>query len=273
MMNLLIYFFIAALVVFLDLFTKFLVKSSEVLMSGGVIDLIPGIFRFRYVENPGAAMGSFVGNRWVFMLFSTVAIIGIVVYLVINRKTVTRLAGTSLALIMGGGIGNMYERLFNKNAQGVYVVTDFLDFYPLDFWKWVFNVADAAVCVGAGLMVLYLILDIVREVKEKKHPELYDELVALDGIEEDDESLADLMALDGAEAEPESPLMSAEENGQPEADEDDVDDGYEDIDYDGEEDGLDVEDSFPIYDADDVDDGDEENDFFVEDDEEEDDLL
>ncbi|MBQ7363984.1 MAG: signal peptidase II, partial [Clostridia bacterium] len=172
-MTLFFYFSIIVLVVFADLFTKFLVKGSELLMAGGSIEVIPGVFRFRYVENPGAAMGSFAGNRWVFMVFSTVAIVAIVVFLLLKHKTVHKLLGVSLALVTGGGIGNMYERLFNQNARGQYVVTDFFDFYLFDFWKWVFNVADVAVCVGAGLMMLYLILDLIADYRARKHPERY----------------------------------------------------------------------------------------------------
>ena len=197
-MTLLLYFAIIVLVIFADLFTKFLVKGSELLMSGGVIELIPGVFRFRYVENPGAAMGSFSNNRWVFMIFSTVAIIALIIFLVIKYKTLNRLLGVSLALITGGGVGNMYERLFNQNAQGKYVVTDFFDFYLFDFWKWVFNVADVAVCVGAGLMMLYLILDLIADFRAHKHPERYDELVALDALDEDTDDVLELLALDGA---------------------------------------------------------------------------
>lgn len=199
-MSLILYFCVAAFVVVLDLISKFMVKGSEVLMRGDVIDIIPGVFRFRYVENPGAAMGSFASNRWVFMVFSTVAIIAIAFYLVKYRKSINRLFGISLSMIMGGGIGNMYERLFNQNAAGQYVVTDFFDFYLFSFWKWVFNVADVAVCVGAGLVVLCLILDIVKEYRAHKSTSEQDELVELDAISEDEDDLRELALLDGEEA-------------------------------------------------------------------------
>jgi len=202
-MNLILYFGVAAFVVALDLITKFLVKGSEVLMRGDVIDIIPGVFRLRYVENPGAAMGSFASNRWVFMIFSTVAIIAIAIYLVKYRKSINRLFGVSMAMIMGGGIGNMYERLFNQNAAGQYVVTDFFDFHLFSFWKWVFNVADVAVCVGAGLVVLCLIIDLVKEYRAHKNAPEQDELVELDAISEDEDDLRELTLLDGEEPEDE----------------------------------------------------------------------
>ena len=208
-MSLILYFCVAAFVVALDLITKFMVQGSEVLMRGDVIDIIPGVFRFRYVENPGAAMGSFANSRWVFMVFSTVAIIAIAFYLVKYRKSINRLFGISLSMIMGGGIGNMYERLLNQNAAGQYVVTDFFDFYLFSFWKWVFNVADVAVCVGAGLVVLCLILDIVKEYRAHKNASEQDELVELDAIAEDEDDLRELALLDGEEA-----LEEANEKGE-----------------------------------------------------------
>lgn len=132
------------------------------------------------------------------MFFSTVAIVAILLYLVFGYKKIKPLLGISLAMITGGGIGNMYERLFNQNAQGQYVVTDFFDFYLFDFWKWIFNVADVAVCVGAGMMILYLVLDLIDDFRAKKHPEQYDELVALDRIDEDTADVSELLLLDGA---------------------------------------------------------------------------
>ena len=197
LMTLVLYFVLIAFVVFADLFTKYLVKGSELLMSGGVIDLIPGVFRFRYVENPGAAMGSFTENRWVFMVFSTVAIVAIALFLILKHKSVNKLLGVALSLVTGGGIGNMYERLFNQNAHGQYVVTDFFDFYLFDFWKWVFNVADMAVCVGAGLMFLYIVLDVIADIRAAKHPERHDELVALDMLDESTDDILELYQLDG----------------------------------------------------------------------------
>ena len=73
-----------------------------------------------------------------------------------------RILAAALALVIGGGIGNMIDRV----AYGF--VVDFIDFCAFDFWKWVFNIADSAVCVGAGLFILFLILDTVKEFKKGK---------------------------------------------------------------------------------------------------------
>ena len=68
-----------------------------------------------------------------------------------------------IAVIIGGGIGNMIDRV----AYGF--VVDMIDFCPFDFWIWIFNVADACVCVGAGVVILSIVLDIVKEVKARKN--------------------------------------------------------------------------------------------------------
>ena len=124
------------------------------------ITLIPGVLDFTYVENRGMAFGLLADHRWVFMVFSTVGIALLTLYLF--RFVKSRLGRVALALVIGGGIGNMIDRI----AYGF--VVDFIDFCAFDFWKWVFNIADAAVCIGAGLFILQLILDIVAESKRPK---------------------------------------------------------------------------------------------------------
>ena len=93
------------------------------------------------------------------MIVSTVMIIALSLYLYLGHAE-SRLYGISLAMIVSGGIGNMIDRI----ALG-YVV-DMIDFTLIDFA--VFNGADSFVCVGAGLLILALILDIIKESKEKK---------------------------------------------------------------------------------------------------------
>ena len=126
------------------------------------VEIIPGILRFTYVENRGAAFGMLSDNRWIFMIISSLAIVALMIYLWKFRPE-SRLACMALSLIAGGGIGNMIDRV----ALG-YVV-DFIDFcaFP-SLWMWVFNIADACVCVGAGLLVLWLILSMIEESREQK---------------------------------------------------------------------------------------------------------
>ena len=119
MSSLIVWLCIIAGSIVLDQVTKLLVVRY--LMDNSPVTVIDGVFRFSYVENPGAAFGSLSEHRWVFMVISTVAIIGLLAYL-IWRKPKDRLFGVALSLVIGGGIGNMIDRV-----RLGYVV-DFLDF-------------------------------------------------------------------------------------------------------------------------------------------------
>ena len=144
----------------LDQLTKYLVVSNMALHES--IDIIPGVFRFTYIQNDGAAFGSLDNARWVFMILSTVAIIGILAYM-FWKKPQNKLMLSALILIVSGGIGNMIDRI----ALG-YVI-DFIDFCAFPkIWMWVFNVADSFVCIGAGLLILWLVLDMIREHKAER---------------------------------------------------------------------------------------------------------
>ncbi len=143
--------------VLLDQLTKYL--TVFYLKPADTVPLIEDVLHLTYVENTGAAFGMMKDNRWVFMTVSTVAIVGILVYLMVKRPT-GRLECLSLSLIVGGGIGNMIDRFI------LGYVIDMIDFRLINFA--VFNVADSFVCVGAGLMVLSLIMAMIKESRAEK---------------------------------------------------------------------------------------------------------
>ena len=122
------------------------------------VTLIPGVLDLTYVENRGMAFGLLADHRWVFMVFSVLGIGLLAFYLIRYVKSTWGRIG--LSLIIGGGIGNMIDRV----AYGF--VVDFIDFCAFDFWVWVFNVADAAVCVGAGIFIIEMIVELVAEYKK-----------------------------------------------------------------------------------------------------------
>ena len=117
------------------------------------------VFHFTFVANRGMAFGMLPNHRWVFMLFSTVAIIALAAYLYLGYAQ-TKLYSIAAALIISGGIGNMIDRIWLE------FVIDFIDFRIINFA--VFNVADSFVCIGAGLLILALVLDLVKEAKNNK---------------------------------------------------------------------------------------------------------
>lgn len=141
----------------LDQLSKFL--AVKLLAPVESVPLWEGVLHLTYVENRGAAFGMLADHRWVFMSISSVAIIAIALYLYSGRNT-SKLYTAALMMIVSGGIGNMIDRI----ALG-YVI-DFIDFALIDFA--VFNIADSIVCIGAGLLILSLVLDIIKEAKAEK---------------------------------------------------------------------------------------------------------
>ena len=143
-----------------DYFSKIIVMENMTL--GDSIPIIKGVFHLTYITNPGAAFGSFSDSRWVFMIASTVMIIGLAV-LIVFWEDKNNLFYVSASMILGGGVGNMIDRIFYGE------VVDFLDFcaFP-DLWSWIFNLADSYVCVGVGLLMIYYVMSEVKHAREEK---------------------------------------------------------------------------------------------------------
>lgn len=99
-------------------------------------------FRLTWAENTGVSFGMFRNNNLFFLAFSAALICALLLF---KRRIHAhgRLAAAGLALVLGGALGNLYDRI----AYGF--VIDFLDF---SFFPAVFNAADAAITVGAGLL-------------------------------------------------------------------------------------------------------------------------
>lgn len=151
---------VAAIVVILDQLTKIATVSNMAVSQS--TPLIENILHITYVQNKGMAFGLFADNRMVFMI-PTVVLIAAVIWALVKYSKKNKVLDASLGLVLGGGIGNMIDRI----ARG-YVV-DMIDFCAFDFWQWVFNVADAAVVVGACLFVLVMLTDKNLFADEKKN--------------------------------------------------------------------------------------------------------
>lgn len=145
--------------VFLDQITKLIVVSQMELHEE--VKFLPGFIRFYRTENTGAAFSMFSEHRWVFMVFSTIAMLAIAVLLWKFAKRHPLLT-LSLSMILGGGIGNMIDRVANG-----YVV-DFIDFQFMKFA--VFNVADVFVTCGSVLLAVYILF-----IESKNEPKAKEE--------------------------------------------------------------------------------------------------
>jgi signal peptidase II len=155
--NYFIYSAIIALGIVIDQLTKWL--AVKYLTKVNTLPIIENVLHLTYVENRGAAFGMLADRRWIFITVSTVTVLALA-FLLYSGKLQGRLYSTAIAMIISGGIGNMIDR----TALG-YVV-DFIDFRLINFA--VFNGADSFVCIGAGLLVLALIKEIIKESKNKK---------------------------------------------------------------------------------------------------------
>lgn len=143
--------------VVLDQLTKYFAQLY--LQPVGTMPFIPGIMELRFVLNDGAAFSSFAGARLFLILFTGIAIAALAVYL-FWKKPPKRLERTALVLLIGGGLGNLIDRVRTG------VVVDFFATTFVDFA--VFNVADCFVCVGAAMLILHVFLE---ERKKSGEPE------------------------------------------------------------------------------------------------------
>jgi len=177
---------VSAAILVADQITKMLVRGFHIPGLGirwegmplGTSHPILGEFlRLTYVENPGMAFGIDIGGKIFFSVFSILASIGIITYLyrVRNERLGFRF---SLALILGGAVGNLIDRLFyGVLFQGAPLfqgrVIDFLDveffdiaLFGVHLTRWpVFNIADAAVTTGVLLLLVFY-----RTPVEQGHP-------------------------------------------------------------------------------------------------------
>ena len=131
---------VVVLSVVLDQLSKYLAVTY--LTQIDTFPVIENVLHFTYVENRGAAFGMLSGHRWVFMVASIVGIIALAVWLAVS-KTKNRWMQCAIALVIGGGIGNMIDRVRLE-----YVI-DFIDCRFIDFY--VFNIADVKMILFKSL--------------------------------------------------------------------------------------------------------------------------
>ncbi len=175
-------------IVLLDQVTKLLVKGASIPLLGiswegmryGLsVPILGEFFRLTYIENPGMAFGINVGGKPVFSFISLIATAAIILYLFKSRNEPFGFR-LSLAMILGGAVGNMIDRIFYGviYGEGPLFYGKVVDFLDLDFpnldlfgyqlYRWpVFNVADASVTIG-----VILLLFLSRKSSERGVPDL-----------------------------------------------------------------------------------------------------
>ena len=144
---------IAGIVIILDQITKAIILHFIPLHHS--ISVIPGFFSITHIENPGGAFG-FMANQssalrsLIFLFFSSLAIC-LIFYFYKKTPEKYSLLAMGLALIFGGAIGNLIDRI------RFWKVVDFLDFYVGDLHWPAFNIADSAISIGMAIFVYHFV--------------------------------------------------------------------------------------------------------------------
>ena len=140
---------ISLIALVIDMLSKVLVKHFIFL--GQRIKIIKNLFYITYVKNTGAAFSIFRNNT-LFLIILSIVIIGLLFYYLSKKIYLSKLENISYGLILGGAIGNLFDRIIYG-----YVI-DFIDIYIFKFDYPVFNIADMAIVIG----VIILIIDLFR---------------------------------------------------------------------------------------------------------------
>ncbi len=136
---------ISLIVIIIDRILKVLVTNNFVLNVRNKI--IDGFFYITNCHNEGAAFSLFSGNV-LFLIFITLIVL-FLIYRTINKENVNKIGVLAYGLLLGGILGNLYDRIFYG-----YVI-DYLDFVIFKFNFAIFNLADAAIVIGAILLIVF----------------------------------------------------------------------------------------------------------------------
>ena len=136
---------ISLIVIIIDRILKVLVTNNFVLDARNKI--IDGFFYITNCHNEGAAFSLFSGNV-LFLIFITLIVL-FLIYRTINKENVNKIGILAYGLLLGGILGNLYDRIFYG-----YVI-DYLDFVIFKFNFAIFNLADMAIVIGAILLIVF----------------------------------------------------------------------------------------------------------------------
>lgn len=145
-----IYYIIALVIVLFDQLTKWLIVSYMSL--GQSITVIENFLYITSHRNRGAAWGILQGQMWFFYIITVIVVVILVMYIQRLPKQ-QRLMGIGLGLMLGGAIGNFIDRIFRKE------VVDFINTYIFTYDFPIFNIADSALVIGVGLILILTLLE------------------------------------------------------------------------------------------------------------------
>lgn len=150
---------VAVLVLVVDQFTKAYVAANFTLATSR--NFIPGLIDLTYIHNDGGAWGMLGGYTWI-LLSVTIIIMLVCITLLLKYGSGDKLMFWAIMLVLSGGVGNMIDRIFRDGNVVDFLHLEFMPDFP------VFNVADCAIVIGAGLLLLYYLLGTIKETREKR---------------------------------------------------------------------------------------------------------
>lgn len=140
-------------VVILDQISKWIIQRTIALYD--VVPVMPGCFNLIHIQNPGSAFGLFANQEGIFrnffLLIAAIIAICLVLYLYKNTPRQYPALSIGFALILGGAVGNMIDRLRLGR------VTDFIDLYIGNFHWPAFNIADSAISIGMVIFGYHIV--------------------------------------------------------------------------------------------------------------------
>ena len=153
----------------IDIVTKQIVMHSGLEPNSGEY-FNWGFVRIGYVLHYNAAFGLGAKDptlsRVLYLVIASLVSTGLVVYLILKRKTTKLFIRACLVLVITGAVGNMIDRIF---YAPYHAVVDWIDFYW--FWGYNFNIADSCIVVAAFMLIIYLIVTEVKEYLAKRKTE------------------------------------------------------------------------------------------------------
>ena len=156
------FLWLSAVAFVIDLLTKYIVVQKFDLYES--VNVLP-VFNLTYVRNYGAAfsfLADHSGWQQYFFILLALAISGMLVYFLAKNNAQQKIQNSAYALIIGGALANMVDRAYNG------FVVDFFDFYWDIYHYPVFNIADIAICIGAGLLALDAFKSEKKKVQDKQ---------------------------------------------------------------------------------------------------------
>lgn len=152
------HYLIIIVTILIDQISKYYIQYTPALH--GKVELIPNFLYVTYVKNTGVAWSMLSGKTVFLIIIGIIETAVLIYFLVMVLKAKNKPYIVALSLMIGGALGNLIDRIMFG------YVRDFIDTYPFGYNFPVFNVADSALCIGVGII---LILMIYEERKEKRN--------------------------------------------------------------------------------------------------------